>query len=104
MLSIIELNEVSKKIIGFYPSDKSLDSICNSTMDKVLVDCDLDSLIIFKNNENKNVSFEPIHDMNQMAHRDLYPVIAIDNNHTILMQAFANKNALELSLNTNYGH
>ena len=70
----------------------------------ILTDCDLDSVIQL----TLDSSVDPLVEISDMksfeGERHLYPIIAMDKNNRILMQAFANKEALEFTFLTGFGY
>ncbi|MCB1190185.1 MAG: phosphoribosyl-AMP cyclohydrolase [Leptospiraceae bacterium] len=77
-------------------------TLCNS-YNTILVDCDMDSVVV-REIVSQSLEYQKF-DTNILLNKEtLYPVIAMDSNNTILMQAFANLESIYLTLDTNFAH
>lgn len=96
-LGIIYQSINSKKIIHFEISEKKYLEFKHG-----LIDCDLDSILI-ETEVEENLNLRLINQSFELV-KELYPVITIDENSQVLMQAFLNQTALNKSFETGFGY
>ncbi|MDX1959940.1 MAG: phosphoribosyl-AMP cyclohydrolase [Leptospiraceae bacterium] len=98
MRTIIFQDKQSKEITSIEVSEKIPDNFQD-----VFIDCDEDSVLVqgnFTPTEKAQIA-----SINQLHKFDgLVPVVTQDQNKNLLMQAFLNFEALQLTLDTNFAH
>lgn len=71
-------------------------------IDNYLLDCDKDSILLINNYSEYEENYQ-IKECND-SFKELIPVVTLDENCEVLMQAFVNHEALNLSINTGIAH
>ncbi len=102
-ITIIYQNQKTGDIYGLKTIESKNFENFVSPSNTVLIDCDMDSIVI------QETSFQSLEyqkfDLNiPLNNENLYPVVAIDPSNTILMQAFANSESINLAFNTKIAH
>ncbi|MBP9885449.1 MAG: phosphoribosyl-AMP cyclohydrolase [Leptospiraceae bacterium] len=69
---------------------------------EVFVDCDLDSVLCLGDYGRSDI--KPVTSYENFIFPSLIPVVALDSDNKVLMQAFVNKEALENTLNTGFAN
>ena len=96
-LTIINQSIFDLEILSVTETDKDWKNYPNS-----LLDCDKDSIIHFTNSIKRE---DRIEIFNEVELEDkLYPVVTIDKDKKVLMQAFLNSNALKKTFENGYAH
>jgi len=80
-------------------------SLLKSETSRVFVDCDEDSVLVLTENPPLTRVFSEIHTMPEILQNDfLIPAVSVDRSGIALMQAFVNRESLELCLKTGFAH
>lgn len=95
-LGIIYQSNKTNSIIDFQITEKKF-----SEFETGFIDCDLDSVIL-QTDVEINPNLKQID--SAFEFESLFPVITVDEEKKILMQAFLNQTALEKSFQTGFGH
>jgi phosphoribosyl-AMP cyclohydrolase len=99
---IIYQNERTNKITDLVIKESF---IYDNQFRNVYVDCDEDSFLVMGDFSENSGIMEIDNNLDSFfLKKDLAPVVAIDEDGQVMMQAFANKEALRLTIETGFGH
>ena len=99
-ITVIFQNSSTKKLTDFFTvSDPS--EIPRMQGQRLYIDCDADSFLILQN-FGSEIVFQKLELAPEFS--GLRPVIVLDTNNTLLMQAYANSTAVSLTLSKQLGH
>jgi phosphoribosyl-AMP cyclohydrolase len=99
-ITVIVQNRTTKKLTDFYTvSDSS--EIPKIEGQKLFIDCDGDSFLSLENSEAE-IAFQKLESAPEFL--GLLPVIVLDKTGTLLMQAYADKIAVSLTISKQLGH
>lgn len=95
--SVITQNHLTGEICDLqFVEDVTRLLVQNIEKDEILVDCDEDAWLV-RNECNYPLTFNKFN-LEEILPLKLYPVIAVDNDATILMFAYANRDALQKTI------
>ncbi len=95
MITFIYQDKLTKKI-------SKVEQKISIQEDNYLLDCDKDSILFINNYSEHKENYEIKESKDSF--KELIPVVTLDENGEVLMQAFLNHESLNLSLNTGIAH
>lgn len=100
-IPVFVFNE-QKQLVDFYKIPAQSDIPVSTEEQECLIDCDNDAILI-QRKKGQPLAIEPLLAPIQIA-EILYPVLVIDEQDTVVMQAYTNREALQLSTQTKQAH